>query len=59
MPQIKHFIFLKQVIKLRKINKYELSCIINCDETAITFDSPLFYSLAKIGKKNISKKQYC
>ena len=45
--------FLKQVIKLRKLNEYELSCIINCDETPITFDSPLSYSLAKVGKKTI------
>ena len=32
-----------------KINEYDLSGIINWDETAITFDSSLSYSFAKIG----------
>ena len=45
----KKLYFLSQLIKYRKINKYDLSCIINWDETAITFDSHLSYSLAKIG----------
>lgn len=42
-------IFLKQLIKITKLNEYELSFIINCDETWISFDSPLFYSLSKVG----------
>ena len=33
-----------------------LSYILNCDETPITFDSPLSYTLSKIGKKTISVK---
>ena len=48
--------FLSQVIKYRKINEYDLSCIINCDETAVTFYSPLSYSLAKIGQKTVTVK---
>ena len=30
--------------------------MINCDETPITFDSPLSYTLSKIGKKTITVK---
>ena len=33
-----------------------MSCIINCDETAITYDSPLSYSLAKVGLKIVTIK---
>ena len=52
----KKLYFLSQIIKYRKINEYDLSTIINCDETAITFDSHLSYSLAKIGQKTITIK---
>lgn len=48
--------FLREVIKKRKLHKYDLSCIINWDETPITFDSPLSYTLAKVGKKTITVK---
>lgn len=52
----KAFYFLSNVIKLKKINNYDISCIINCDETYISFDSPMSYSLAKIGKKTVMVK---
>ena len=48
--------FLSQVIKYRKINEYDLSCINIWDETAITFDYPLSYTLAKKGKKTVTVK---
>ena len=48
--------FLRQVILYRKKNNYDMSCIINCDETAITYDSPLSYSLAKVGLKIVTIK---
>jgi len=44
--------FLKKVINIRKQYDYYLSCILNCDETPITFDSPLSSTLSKIGKKS-------
>ena len=46
------FKFLKEIIDKRKINNYDLSDIINCDET------PIFLTLAKKGEKTITLKTY-
>lgn len=39
-----------------KINEKDLSYIINCEESSIIFDSPLSYSIEKIGEKSVMVK---
>ena len=47
----KTILFLKEVIKMRKIHDFDLSCIINLDETPVYLDNPNNYCLAKRGNK--------
>lgn len=53
---IKILLFLKEVIKLRKIHDFGLSCIINLDETPVYLDNPNNYCLDKRGKKIVTIK---
>ena len=39
-----------------KINEKDLSYIINCEKSSIIFDSPLSYSIEKIGEKSVMVK---
>ena len=47
-------LFLHEIIKKRNRYNYNLSNIINCDETPITLDNPYTFTLAKKGEKIIS-----
>lgn len=52
----KTILFLKEVIKMRKIHDFDLSCIINLDETPVYLDNPNNYCLAKKGNKIVTIK---
>ena len=43
-----------EIIKKRNRYNYDLSYIINCDETPITLDNPCTFILAKKGEKIIN-----
>lgn len=52
----KTILFLKEVIKIRKLHDFDLSCIINLDETPVNLDNPNNYCLAKRGNKIVTIK---
>ena len=52
----KTMLFLGEVIKIRKIHDFDLSCIINLDETTVNLENPNDYCLAKRGNKIITIK---
>ena len=50
--------FLKECIKLRTRNNYDLDCILNCDETPVNLDNPYAYTLSIKGTKIVTIKTF-
>lgn len=46
--------FLKECIKLRTKNNYDLDCILNCDETPVKLDNPYQYTVYIKGTKIVT-----
>ena len=51
--------FLKECIKLRTKNNYDLDCILNCDETPVNLDNPYQYTVYIKGTKIVTIITFC